>query len=234
MIYLSRSIAIGLAALLLGSCGSADKAPAGTKTDTTFAALDTAAVPPDTSTGASSATSSAAADSVGASTTATTGPATTSTPTAATSPMPAATKERAPTPAAVPSAPTSPKHSETTPPRTPAPTPTPTPTPTPAPTPPPAPPPTPAPPPETAGNRQNDPKTIFQNEKCGACHTVTAQGINGDGARDLSTVGNERSFDWIMRFLNKQEMIDGKKHKKTWKGSDEDQKTIARWLSGLK
>lgn len=232
MTFPVRTIAIACIALWLGACGS-DKAPEGTKTDTLLAAADTIASPTDASTQPSEAATPAVVDSAGTLAATTTESAkTTPAPVAGSSPNPTATKEATPTSPAVPTRttqPAPPKRSETKPPATPTP---PAPTP-PAPTPTPTPP-TRATPPETADKGQTDPKSIFRNEKCGGCHTVTAQGINGEGEHDLSTVGTRRSFDWIMGFLNKQEKIDGKKHMKSWKGSDEDQKTIARWLSGLK
>jgi mono/diheme cytochrome c family protein len=93
-----------------------------------------------------------------------------------------------------------------------------------------------------------DGKTIFLENKCNTCHTVTALKIEKKkGAEeeasdkdkkakpaDLSSVGLERKADWMARFLMKKEAIDGQKHKKLFKGSEADLKTLAAWLETQK
>jgi len=55
------------------------------------------------------------------------------------------------------------------------------------------------------------------------------------GAPDLSGVGNRHEADWMKQWLKKKIRKDnGKKHKKTFKGSDEDFETLIQYLVGLK
>jgi mono/diheme cytochrome c family protein len=87
-----------------------------------------------------------------------------------------------------------------------------------------------------------DGKAIFLGEKCQECHAMSALGIKKEvgpdtedvDAPDLSAVGLKRTPEWIGKWLNKQETIDGKKHDKKFKGSAEDVKTISEWLATQK
>jgi hypothetical protein len=83
---------------------------------------------------------------------------------------------------------------------------------------------------ETAG----DPKAIFLQEKCTSCHSITSAGIADKVQRDLSGIGAKHSESWIIQFLQHQVDLDGKKHKKTFKGTDEEVKMVARWLAAMK
>jgi len=84
-------------------------------------------------------------------------------------------------------------------------------------------------------------KAIFLQSKCDGCHAVSAQGIartapapeGQEPPRDLSHAGRERDAAWIARWLQKKETVNGKKHIKGFKGSDEDLKTLAEWLDGM-
>jgi mono/diheme cytochrome c family protein len=86
-----------------------------------------------------------------------------------------------------------------------------------------------------------DGKSIFVDNKCSNCHSITGQGIQRSGKpegdekpSDLSTVGKKHDAQWITKWLLKEETLDGKKHMKKFKGSDADLKTLADWLGGLK
>jgi cbb3-type cytochrome oxidase cytochrome c subunit len=94
-----------------------------------------------------------------------------------------------------------------------------------------------------------DGKTIFLENKCNSCHSVQTLKIEKkQGAEeeksvdkddkvkppDLSSVGLERKADWMAKFLLKKEMIDGKKHRKLFKGSEADLKTLTTWLETQK
>lgn len=205
------------AALMLVSCksevevqGSGDTL--GTATDTmstsTTTTETTATTPVDT-TGMSGTTTTG--------TTTTTPGATTTTPSTGTSTTTGKTTTTTTTT-------TTPSTTTTTPPKT-TPPPTTTTTPPPATTPPP-----------TAGTGgAAAAKTLFASNGCTACHGVSAQGISGgDTGPDLSTVGKTRNAKWIQDFLMKREALNGKKHMKTFKGSEADAQTLATWLAGLK
>jgi mono/diheme cytochrome c family protein len=86
-----------------------------------------------------------------------------------------------------------------------------------------------------------DGKSIFVSNKCANCHSITGQGIERSGKpegdekpSDLSTVGKKRTADWMAKWLMKEETLDGKKHMKKFKGSDDELKTLTAWLATLK
>ena len=51
---------------------------------------------------------------------------------------------------------------------------------------------------------------------------------------DLSTVGSERTADWISKWITKQETLNGKKHSVEFKGKPEDLKTLSEWVASFK
>ena len=98
-----------------------------------------------------------------------------------------------------------------------------------------------------------DGKKIFLEQRCNRCHKIDSQGVvivegedpadeEGDepdsGEKrdppDLSNVGAEKDKVWIAKFLIKQETLDGRKHKKRFRGSKEELKVVAEWLGTLK
>ncbi|MFN7953279.1 MAG: c-type cytochrome [bacterium] len=98
-----------------------------------------------------------------------------------------------------------------------------------------------------------DGKKIFVAQKCNRCHKIESQGVaivesedptdeEGDepdtGEKrdppDLSNVGAEKDKLWIAKFLVKQETLDGRKHKKRFRGTKDELKVVAEWLGGLK
>ena len=83
-----------------------------------------------------------------------------------------------------------------------------------------------------------DGKAVFAAQKCNLCHSVQAQGIDrtvkSSKAKDLSNAGAEHNADWLQKWLKKEEMIDGKKHQKTFTGSDAELAALVQWLQTLK
>lgn len=92
---------------------------------------------------------------------------------------------------------------------------------------------------------------IFAEYKCTQCHSidslkiakVKSHGEDDDEADeggkkleppDLSGIGNEAKADFIVKWLKKEEAVDGHKHKKKFKGSEEDLHVLADWLGTLK
>ena len=82
---------------------------------------------------------------------------------------------------------------------------------------------------------------VFKAQKCNSCHSVKAAGIaiaaGADAdkdAPDLSKVGASLDKKGIALFVLKKSEIKGVKHKKAYAGSNEDLKTVAEWLAGLK
>jgi mono/diheme cytochrome c family protein len=88
-----------------------------------------------------------------------------------------------------------------------------------------------------------DGKSIFTANKCNSCHAIQSQGIAKAGGEtvegkiqppDLSGVGLKHNAAWITGYLKKVESLDGAKHLKKFKGSDEDLATLATWLGSQK
>ena len=99
-------------------------------------------------------------------------------------------------------------------------------------------------------------KTLFLSYKCNSCHTVKAVGIEKKAAEptagekaapptstststkkpsDLSSLGLDYKADWITKYMKKLEPAkDGKKHVKTFKGTDEELATLSAWLETMK
>lgn len=51
---------------------------------------------------------------------------------------------------------------------------------------------------------------------------------------DLSSVGKDGDAAWLSQYLLKEVDVEGKKHRPTYRGSDEDLQTIAEWLAQQK
>ncbi|VAX16575.1 hypothetical protein MNBD_NITROSPINAE02-2150 [hydrothermal vent metagenome] len=93
-------------------------------------------------------------------------------------------------------------------------------------------------------------KTIFLEYECASCHAVSAYGISiakseeeeedddyGEEEAieppDLSNVGSKLDKKFLSKFLRKKVAIDGRKHKKRFKGTKQERKELVIWLSTL-
>jgi len=87
-----------------------------------------------------------------------------------------------------------------------------------------------------SNNPEGDGKKIFMDNKCNMCHTVTSQGIESkkSDAKDLSTVGQDKATEILIKYLKKEAKLNDKDHKSSFKGSDEDLKILVDWLLTLK
>ena len=104
--------------------------------------------------------------------------------------------------------------------------------------------------PTDRNGRQKNPLSIFLDYGCEKCHTITSLGIvrpeseeeideeidgeEADLPPDLSTVGNRYDAEWISLYLRKKTDIEGRKHKKRFKGKKEERRILAEWLAGLR
>lgn len=81
-----------------------------------------------------------------------------------------------------------------------------------------------------------DGENLFVDKKCNSCHIVEAVNIESKkkDASDLSKVGDNYDADFISKYLLKKEKIDGEAHKAVFKGTDDELKTISKWLASLK
>lgn len=87
----------------------------------------------------------------------------------------------------------------------------------------------------------------FERNKCVRCHSVQAAGIAKSGEPDdeeggqqdrqppdLSDTGLRHDKVFLAKYLIKQEAIEGRKHKKKFRGSASDLAAIAEWLAEQK
>jgi len=85
-----------------------------------------------------------------------------------------------------------------------------------------------------------DGKAIFLAQKCNLCHSVSAAGIVRQtqsekvAGPDLTTATAKHDKAFLTKFLKKEEMIDGKKHGKEWKGTDQELGALIDWLKEAK
>ena len=82
-----------------------------------------------------------------------------------------------------------------------------------------------------------DAKDIFLTEKCQRCHSIETLNITNTGQKDisdLSAVGSKRTAEWLIKYLRREEAINGKKHLKNLKTSGADIEKLANWLATLK
>ncbi len=88
-------------------------------------------------------------------------------------------------------------------------------------------------------------KTAFLNSKCNLCHSVESEKVekttggfqkskDKNVPPDLSAIGKKHNAGWITKYLKKTEALDGVKHVRLYRGTNEDLEAIAKWLEGLK
>ncbi len=87
-----------------------------------------------------------------------------------------------------------------------------------------------------AGNDEPDGKKLFVDYKCNMCHTVKSVGIESkkSDADDIVQLEAEKNAEFWMKYLMKQEKLNGKDHKTAFKGKEEDLQKIVDWLMTIK
>jgi hypothetical protein len=88
---------------------------------------------------------------------------------------------------------------------------------------------------------------IFKQAKCTQCHSIDSLKIskvksdedeealtdeNGKKIEppDLSAVGKDHDAAWFAKWMKKEVEVDGHKHKKKFKGSEDDLKVLTEWI----
>ncbi len=80
-------------------------------------------------------------------------------------------------------------------------------------------------------------RKVFDALKCSMCHAVSSADIAAKmkvkkmQGPDLTGLGSRRESDWIAQYLRKEVQIEGKDHKKDFKGTDDDLKAMIDWMS---
>ena len=90
-------------------------------------------------------------------------------------------------------------------------------------------------------DKKLDGKSIFLDKKCSGCHSVEVCGITKKGGNtsktgppDLSTAGTKHDAAFIVKFLQKNETLNGKKHMIKFSGNEGELAAVAKWLETLK
>lgn len=87
-----------------------------------------------------------------------------------------------------------------------------------------------------ASSRGNTGKAIFVNRKCNKCHSVSTQGIEAKTRSeklkgpDLVNLTDKYKPGWIARYLKKKVKKNGRFHRTSFKGTDEELQTLVDWL----
>lgn len=90
------------------------------------------------------------------------------------------------------------------------------------------------------GGSSLDGKAIFLREKCETCHPVSSAGIEAKAkseklkATDLTGVGKRHTTAVLRSYLEQQTELDGAKHKKAFKGTDQELDILISWLESQK
>jgi hypothetical protein len=82
---------------------------------------------------------------------------------------------------------------------------------------------------------QKDGKTICINAKCNMCHALAKAEIEvknkNSKAPDLGTLENiSDKTDFLIKFLNKEETLNDKKHPIKFSGTEDELKILVAWL----
>jgi len=73
-------------------------------------------------------------------------------------------------------------------------------------------------------------------DNCVKCHSVSTVGIEAEkktgkmAGGDLVNLADEYEAEWIAKYVKKEADLDGKTHKKPFKGSDEELQALVDWL----
>ncbi len=79
-------------------------------------------------------------------------------------------------------------------------------------------------------------RTIFLAQKCNMCHSVQSAGIEATTKSkkmkgpDLTGITSRRETDWIAKYIRKEVQLDGRDHKKEFKGSEKELAAVISWL----
>ncbi len=85
---------------------------------------------------------------------------------------------------------------------------------------------------------EKDGKAVFEAQKCNMCHAVPAVGIESKTSSEKMKgpdLGGKIEVDFatIAAYIRKAGELDGKQHKKEFKGTDEELQAIIDWLGSL-
>ncbi len=83
-----------------------------------------------------------------------------------------------------------------------------------------------------------DGRGLFAAQKCNMCHSVPQADLvamaKSKKMRGPDMPAESGEPDWIVRYLKREIQLNGKDHKKEFKGTEEELRAIAAWLVTLK
>jgi mono/diheme cytochrome c family protein len=82
-----------------------------------------------------------------------------------------------------------------------------------------------------------DGQATFTAQKCNMCHSVPSVELTAtmksEKMKGPDLPDDPRDSEWLTSFLKREVKLDGKDHKKEFKGSEEDLDAIVAWLVEL-
>jgi cytochrome c2 len=85
-----------------------------------------------------------------------------------------------------------------------------------------------------------DGKAVFEAQKCGMCHAVSTAGIEATTKSekmkgpDLAGTVQAHEAGWVAKYLKKEVDLEGKKHPKELKSTEEEVAALVAWLETQK
>ena len=83
-----------------------------------------------------------------------------------------------------------------------------------------------------------DGRVLFIEQKCHMCHSVPEVDVvamaKSKKMKGPDLPAEVREPDWMVRFLKREVQLNGKDHKKEFKGTEEELRAITAWLVQLK
>lgn len=84
---------------------------------------------------------------------------------------------------------------------------------------------------------EDEGQTAFVAQKCQMCHSVPAAElvakVKSETMKGPDLPAAARDGEWLTQFMKREIQVDGKEHKKEYKGTDEELKAITAWLLTL-
>jgi len=81
-------------------------------------------------------------------------------------------------------------------------------------------------------------QAAFVGQKCSMCHSVPQAGliatVKSEKMKGPDLPAAARDAEWLAGFLKREIQLEGKDHKKEYKGSAEELTAIVSWMAGLK
>ena len=85
---------------------------------------------------------------------------------------------------------------------------------------------------------KKEPKELFVNNKCNMCHSVPKVDIKSKMPTKYPELPNkiakDTKVDELVKFIKQETNLNGKKHGLKFRGSEDELKSILKWLQEIK